>query len=319
MSFTSSKVELRRIDAAFVQVDTPSGLDIRLFANERVPVDRASIAEIAALSEVAASVSHLNDRGVFGPDGGSIERCVLTPDFHKGAGIPVGTVLQTRGLVFPRAAGGDIGCGMRLVATDMTRSEFDGLGPDFARMLRHAFFEGGRDLPLSERGREAVLRHGVPGLREAAGGGGLWAAMSGADLDADVAHSHHGGRWDTDDLWMFGGYAKGSGGVSRDAALGSIGGGNHFAEFGCVEERLDGAAAYTWGLKRGCVTIMVHTGSVGIGSQVGDHFMRVARDIHPPGTPHHRTAFTRCRWRVRWGTTDARTCPPWDWRQTSPL
>src|SRR5215831_10411319 len=52
MSTTNTRVEAHRLDAARVRIDTPSGLDIALFANEQVPVDRASLAEIGTLSGI---------------------------------------------------------------------------------------------------------------------------------------------------------------------------------------------------------------------------------------------------------------------------
>jgi tRNA-splicing ligase RtcB len=278
---TSMRLDVRRLDENRLRIDTDSGLDIVLFANEQVPIDRASLAEISALSGLASTVEELDDMGFFG-DEGTVGRCVLTPDFHKGSGIPVGTVLQTHGLVFPRAAGGDIGCGMRLLATDMTRAEFDALGPDLDKMLRHACFEGGRDLPMSQEARASMLRHGAPGLLEVERTG-LWSALDEGILDEEIKRSHRGGSWDTDDLWMFADYVRGSGGTSRDAALGSIGGGNHFCEIQWVEKRLDPESAWRWGLHEGSVTVMVHTGSLGLGSMVGDHFMRLARQVHPAG------------------------------------
>ena len=285
MSTQASRVEAHRLDAYRVRINVPSGLPVTLFASEQVPIDRASVAELSSLGGIATSVRELDALGFFGEGGGSVEKCVLTPDFHKASGIPVGCVVETRGLVFPRAAGGDIGCGMRLLATDMTLEELRALGPDLDRMLRHAFFGGGRDLPLSEEARAALLRHGVPGLLEAAGTAGLWETMDADDLEAEIAASHSGGSWPTDDLWRFGDYVRGSGGTSRDAQLGTIGGGNHFIESQYVAERREGSTAYRWGLREGGVTVMVHTGSVGLGGMVGDHFMQVARSIHPSGTP----------------------------------
>ncbi|MBK7997119.1 MAG: RtcB family protein [Blastocatellia bacterium] len=48
---------------------------------------------------------------------------ILTPDFHKGSGIPVGTVVDAQGFVIPQAIGNDICCGMRLSVTDLTQDE----------------------------------------------------------------------------------------------------------------------------------------------------------------------------------------------------
>lgn len=281
-----ARVEAVRIDDNRLRIENPSGLDAMLYANPRVPIDRASIASLGGLSGIARSVRALDDAGGFGARGnGAVHRAVFTPDFHRGAGIPVGTVLETEGLVFPRAAGSDIGCGMRLLATDLTREEFDAIGPGLDGMLRHAFFEGGRDIPLDEAGRAAILREGAAGLRAPPGGGGIWRRLEPAVLERDLARTHRGGCWPTEDLWAFGDYVRGSGGVSRDAAIASIGGGNHFCEIQWVEECLDRRVAWDWGLRRGHVAVMVHTGSLDLGSAVGLHFCDLARRIHPQGLP----------------------------------
>src|SRR5438045_6590130 len=125
MSNTTPRVDAQRVDAVRVRIDTPSGLDITLFANEHVPVDRASLAEVGTLSGIADTIEELNRERFFGDLEAKIRRCVLTPVFHKGAGIPVGTVIDACGFVVPRCAGTDIGCGMRLLVTDLTSEEFE--------------------------------------------------------------------------------------------------------------------------------------------------------------------------------------------------
>lgn len=286
MSTTNPRVDAVRLDANRLRIETPSGLDVILYANASVPIDRASLADVGALSGVVESVRDLDAIGFFGDRGvAEVRRAVLTPDFHRSSGIPVGTVLDTAGMVFPKCAGSDIGCGMRLVSTDLTREEFDAIGPRLDGMLRHAFFEGGRDIPLDEAGRAAILREGAAGLRAPAGGGGIWRHLDPEALRADLARSHGGGSWATEDLWSFENYARGSGGVSRDAAIASLGGGNHFLEMQWVDECLDRRACYDWGLKKGSVAVMVHTGSLDLGSAVGAHFTELARRIHPSGLP----------------------------------
>lgn len=285
MPTPSNRVEATRIDAVRVRIDNPSGLDVQLFANERVPVDRASLAEVGTLCGMLDTIHDLNRARFFGDFEADIRRCVLTPDFHKGAGIPVGTVIDARGFVAPRTAGTDIGCGMRLLATDLSREEFERMGGRLDTLLRHAFFEGGRDIPLDEAGRAAMLRDGAAGLRAPARGGGIWRHLDPEALERDLARTHRGGRWPTRDLWAFADYVRGSGGVSRDAAIASIGGGNHFLEIQWVEECIDRRSCWDWGVRPGAVTVMVHTGSVGLGGMVGKHFMDLARQLHPRGMP----------------------------------
>jgi RNA-splicing ligase RtcB len=285
----TDRVDACRVDAVRVRIDTPSGLDIQLFANASVPVDRASLAEVGTLSAIAGTLETLNRVRFFGDVEADIRRCVLTPDFHKGAGIPVGTVIDARGFVIPRCAGTDIGCGMRLVVTDMTRDEFERLGTRLDGILRHAFFQGGRDIPMDPAGRAAVLREGAPGLRAPRSGGGIWRHIDPQMLEQDLSRTHRHGSWPTRDLWEFADYVEGSGGTSHDAVIASIGGGNHFLELQYVDACIDRRACWNWGLKAGLVAVMVHSGSVGLGGMVGQWFMDVARKLHPDGMamPRH--------------------------------
>jgi tRNA-splicing ligase RtcB len=62
------------------------------------------------------------------------------------------------------------------------------------------------------------------------------------------------------------------------AQLGTLGSGNHFVEVGYVAEVFDEAIAQALGLWRDQVTIIVHTGSRGLGHQVCDDYIRVMLD-----------------------------------------
>lgn len=57
--------------------------------------------------------------------------------------------------------------------------------------------------------------------------------------------------------------------------LGTLGSGNHFVEVGVVEEVYDETAARALSLHRGQVTVMVHTGSRGLGHQVCDDHIKL--------------------------------------------
>jgi len=52
--------------------------------------------------------------------------------------------------------------------------------------------------------------------------------------------------------------------------LGTLGSGNHFLEIQEIDEIFDADAAGTFGLKKGMITVMIHTGSRGLGYQVCD-------------------------------------------------
>jgi tRNA-splicing ligase RtcB len=62
------------------------------------------------------------------------------------------------------------------------------------------------------------------------------------------------------------------------AQLGTLGSGNHFVEVGYVAEVFDETIARTLGLWKDQATIIVHTGSRGLGHQVCDDYIRVMLD-----------------------------------------
>ena len=59
------------------------------------------------------------------------------------------------------------------------------------------------------------------------------------------------------------------------AQLGTLGSGNHFVEVGYVEEVFDEGASSAMGLYKDQMTVMVHTGSRGLGHQVCDDYIKV--------------------------------------------
>jgi tRNA-splicing ligase RtcB len=285
--------DLPRTGPASLKIPTANGLDITLFAAPDVPIDRASIEEIRSFSRLADTIEELRPRGFFGEVDASIERVVLTPDFHRGAGIPVGTVFRAHGFVVPKAVGNDIGCGMRLLTTDVSEAELARLDRRFETRLRHIFFEGGRDVGLTPRQREGVLRQGLQALIDARPTPSpTWRQHDPAAGLGDLMRTHSLGSFDASDVSMFEAFIRGSATtqdeITRDDQTGSIGGGNHFCEVLQVEQLFDGAASHAWGLAAGMVCIMAHSGSVGLGHQVGTWFMDQARDLHPEGRrPSH--------------------------------
>src|SRR5256885_9384366 len=99
----------------------------------------------------------------------------------------------------------------------------------------------------------------------------------------------HGSREDIESIYSTGAIA----GADPDAdsrqpiergmrQLGSLGSGNHFVEVQTVDEVYDAAVAERLGLHAGGVTLMIHTGSRGIGHQVCTDFVRTAGGAMAP-------------------------------------
>jgi len=135
---------LNRVSGCELEFPNRWGIPARVFANKEIPLERAAVDELEAVLQIQETVDLLGDKSpqFFGPGNDpAVTEVVLTPDFHKGAGIPIGTVLATRGFAVPQAIGNDINCGMRLIATDFDVELVKSKSRELASALRHIFFE----------------------------------------------------------------------------------------------------------------------------------------------------------------------------------
>lgn len=274
---------LIRLDANTLEVQNSQGVPVRLYANEDVQVENSAVDELLAFLQVQDDLH----------DTGRLEQVVVTPDFHKGRGIPIGTVALFFGVALPQAIGNDIGCGVSLLTTDLYPHDLEPLWPQIQARFRYLFFEGGRDIPMSPRQREALLLRGPAGLLDTYidnEGQGLWKYYD-PEQQAKAAEQYCGPD-PVNTTFSFSEFITGSGGQSsRDAQIGSVGGGNHFVEIQQVAQVFQGTKAYEWGLKTGCCTIMVHSGSVSLGHAVGSHFVDQAKALWPKGVAKPKSGF----------------------------
>ncbi len=173
-------------------------------------------------------------------------RAVGMPDLHVGKGA-VGAVFATRGRVYPHLLGGDVGCGVRLFATDEDARNRDAIERRIRKMWDHD--------PLEACDGEALLGAawglGVRGLAGLEDAPDALRALARADeatspLDAPEGPCQLG--------------------PGHEAALGTIGGGNHFVEISRVDEVRDPGRAEELGLRRGCLVVIAHSGSRGLGT-----------------------------------------------------
>ena len=276
---------LTRVSSTRLRVKHPYTFAAHLFATEDVPIERRAVDELLRLLEVQRTLETLNAHCQAGMEA-RIEGVALTPDFHKSAGIPVGTVIQANGFVLPQAIGNDIGCGMRLHTTGLSREALEGHLERLEPRLRHLFFEGGRDLPMTGIQREALLRGGVAGLRSTVPSSqdqGLWRHVQEQNTSQETEHTEGGGSLPVQKLHGVHDWIGEPDRLSWDGQSGSLGGGNHFAELQYVHRVLDAPAAYAWGLREGQVTVMVHSGSLGLGHLAGRLASDRAKGAYPQG------------------------------------
>jgi len=198
---------------------------------------------------------------------GIVEAAIAMPDIHQGYGFPVGGLAATAapdGVVSPGGVGYDINCGVRLLAAPFTAGELDdrrrgALVAAIARRVPTGAGKGG-PLALGRADLDAVLEQGPRWLVEHRDVG----------TAEDVAATESEGRLDGADPAHVSSRARERG----SDQLGTVGSGNHFIELQRVEEVLDRDAAERFGLRRGQVTVLIHSGSRGLGHQVCTDYVR---------------------------------------------
>jgi tRNA-splicing ligase RtcB len=189
------------------------------------------------------------------------------PDMHVGYGFPVGGVAATRmpdGVVSPGGVGFDINCGVRLLATPLLRKELGERATALVHQISRAIPSGtgrGGSWRLSDDEVDGVLAEGTRYLVERKDMG----------LPADVAHTESQGCLPGADPAKVSKRARDRG---RDQ-LGTMGSGNHFVEVQEVDRVFDEQAARAMGLFPGLVTVLIHTGSRGLGHQVCTDYVRL--------------------------------------------
>ena len=201
---------------------------------------------------------------------GILGASVGMPDLHAGYGFAIGNVAafdlaSPEAVVSPGGVGFDINCGVRLLrsalrAEDLARpGVLARLADALAARCPAGTGADKRALELSGGELRRVLQEGM-GYLEAAGL--CWPE------DRDVTEER--GCFAGADADKVSGRAKARG----DGQAGTLGAGNHYLEVQVVEEVYDDAAAAALGLQAGMVTVMIHTGSRGLGHQVATDYLQ---------------------------------------------
>jgi len=201
---------------------------------------------------------------------GIVGASLAMPDVHSGYGFCIGNVAafdmnDPNAVISPGGVGFDINCGVRLIRTNLTEKDVDfETREKLADALANHIPVGvGVDgvIPCTEEDLDDILMNGVD-----------WAIRQGYAWEEDKEHCEENGRMDTADSNCVSKKAKRRG----LKQLGTLGGGNHYAEIQVVEEIYHPQAAETMGIgKVGQVCIMLHTGSRGLGHQVATDALTV--------------------------------------------
>ena len=195
---------------------------------------------------------------------GILKAAMAMPDIHWGYGFPIGGVAAfdwQEGVVSPGGVGYDINCGVRLAATNLRHADIkDHVRPLVEALYRHVPCGVGStgSVKLSAKEEKKVLMQGSQ-----------WAVRHGFGFPEDIEATEDYGCLPGADPEVVSERAL-TRGVKQ---LGTLGSGNHFLEVGVVEEIYHRQAADAFGLFKDQVTVMIHSGSRGLGYQICDDFL----------------------------------------------
>ena len=198
---------------------------------------------------------------------GIVGCAMAMPDIHWGYGFPIGGVAAfeiEKGIISPGGVGYDINCGVRLLRTDLTDDDIK----DKIKTLVRAIFE---NVP-SGVGSTGKIRIDEREVKDVLTNGAQWALKKGYGWKEDIEHIEAHGALP----------GANPDKVSKRALqrgrpqLGTLGAGNHFLEIQVVEDIYDREAAKVMGIDDvGQITVMIHTGSRGLGYQVCDDNVKI--------------------------------------------
>ena len=188
------------------------------------------------------------------------------PDAHWGYGFPIGGVAafdaDRGGVVSAGGVGFDISCGVRLLATGLTRQDVEPLKAQIADDLSRSVPAGvgsvGR-LHLDADEMDAMLRSGA-----------RWAVDRGHGTAADLERIEEHGCMTGATPDEVSEHAKNR---QRDE-MGTLGSGNHYLEVQQVVKIFDSPAAAAFQLREGDIVVSIHCGSRGLGHQIGTDFLK---------------------------------------------
>lgn len=197
---------------------------------------------------------------------GIVGRSLAMPDIHLGYGFAIGGVAafdpEAGGIISPGGVGYDINCGCRVLRTDLTYNEIKDKIERITDKLASEVPSGVGSvgpISLSSKQLDQVLVEGSK-----------WAVRNGYGIEDDVLHTEENGSMEGADTSKVSSHAKDRG----SDQLGTLGSGNHFLEVQKVEEIYDEKVAQAFGIFKDQITIMVHSGSRGLGHQVCTDYIK---------------------------------------------
>ncbi len=195
---------------------------------------------------------------------GIVNFSLAMPDVHWGYGFPIGGVAAfdlAEGIISPGGVGYDINCGCRLMATALSLPDIKERIKDLTAGLYQHIPSGvgstGR-VKLSGKDQKKVLEQGS-----------AWAVKAGFGSPSDLETTEDGGCMGSADPEQISARAL----ERSKEQLGTLSSSKHFLKIEVVQEIFDEQAAQAFGLYKGQIVVMIHTGSRGLGYQICDDYL----------------------------------------------
>ncbi|MCD6287611.1 MAG: RtcB family protein [Candidatus Hydrogenedentes bacterium] len=253
----TTQFKIERVDDVTWEVPQTGGMLVpgRIFADEWL---LAKMRQDRCIEQIV-NVAHLP---------GIVKHSLVMPDAHWGYGFPIGGVAATDpehgGVISPGGVGYDINCGCRLVGTSLHKQDIS----DRLEFIVNRLY---RDIPAGVGSSGAIERISEQEVRKILARGALWALDRGMGTKTDLECTEENGVLDDADPSSVSERA-----VERGRnQIGTLGSGNHFLELGVVETVFDTETARVFGLSPGQITLMIHSGSRGLGYQVCDDSLTI--------------------------------------------
>lgn len=253
-----SNFEIRKIDDHRWEIPKSGGMRVpgRLYASEKmlkgIKKDNTSVQ--------VKNVAHLP---------GIIKYSLAMPDMHWGYGFPIGGVAaidpEEEGVISPGGIGYDINCGVRLIRTNLEQKD---IKPKLRQLLSSLF----NNIPCGV-GSTSKLKLSTSELKKVVKEGARWVVARGYGEEEDLERCEDYGSMqgaDPEKVSMQA-YKRGNN------QLGTLGSGNHFLEIDLVEETFDSSVANAFGLFKGQIVVVIHSGSRGFGYQICDDYLATMR------------------------------------------
>ena len=197
---------------------------------------------------------------------GIVKASLAMADVHPGYGFPIGGVAAfdvEEGVISAAGVGYDINCGVRTLRTSLTQDEVQAKQQAVAEALFRTVPAGlgsTGDIHLSKREVDQVLLKGA-----------RFSLERGYGITSDLDFIEEQGCVEDADPGAVSKRAK----EREGRQVGTLGSGNHYLEVQVVEEIYDPAAADAYGLFPDQLLVSIHSGSRGLGHQIGTDYMKI--------------------------------------------